>query len=50
VKLLTPQPEGPPTSPNKQTVNAYLAGFRHHDRHRILSCLTEDIRWTVFGH
>ncbi len=37
-------------SPNKQTVETYLSGFRDHDRDRILGCLTDDIRWTVFGH
>ena len=36
-------------SPNKQTVESYLSGFRTHDRDRILGCLTDDIRWTVFG-
>jgi len=36
-------------SPNKQTVERYLAGFRTHDRDQILGCLTDDIRWTVFG-
>ena len=36
-------------SPNKQTVERYLAGFRTHNREQILSCLTDDIRWTVFG-
>ena len=27
----------------------YLSGFRHHNREQILGCLTDDIRWTVFG-
>ena|SRR5438045_215296 len=36
-------------SQNIDTVNAYLNGFRHNDHKRILSCLTDDIKWTVFG-
>jgi ketosteroid isomerase-like protein len=36
-------------SVNKQTVETYLSGFRALDRERILGCLTDDIRWTVFG-
>ena len=31
------------------TVNAYLDGFRRNDHALILSCLTDDIKWTVFG-
>jgi ketosteroid isomerase-like protein len=37
------------TSRNKQTVERYLDGFRSGDREQILSCLTDDITWTVFG-
>jgi ketosteroid isomerase-like protein len=37
-------------SPNKRLVEAYLDGFRTNDHTKILSCLTDDIRWTVFGH
>ena len=37
-------------SPNKQTVERYLDGFRRSDHEQILSCLTDDIVWTVFGH
>jgi ketosteroid isomerase-like protein len=37
-------------SPNKQLVQTYLDGFRANDHAAILSCLTDDIRWTVFGH
>jgi ketosteroid isomerase-like protein len=37
------------TSPNKQLVQTYLDGFRTNDHSKILSCLTEDIEWTVFG-
>jgi ketosteroid isomerase-like protein len=38
-----------PMSQNKQTVERYLDGFRKHDHAQILSCLTDDIEWTVFG-
>jgi ketosteroid isomerase-like protein len=36
-------------SRNLNTVNAYLDGFRKNDHEQILSCLTDDIGWTVFG-
>jgi ketosteroid isomerase-like protein len=36
-------------SENIDTVNRYLDGFRKNDHEQILSCLTEDIEWTVFG-
>ncbi|MEV8036213.1 nuclear transport factor 2 family protein [Streptomyces sp. NPDC002742] len=36
-------------SRNKQTVESYLDGFRKNDHAQILSCLTDDIEWTVFG-
>ena len=36
-------------SKNLDTVNRYLDGFRRNDHEQILSCLTEDIEWTVFG-
>lgn len=36
-------------SPNIETVNRYLEGFRRNDHAQILSCLTDDIRWTVYG-
>lgn len=36
-------------SPRKQVVERYLDGFRRTDRDQILSCLTDDIVWTVFG-
>ncbi len=36
-------------SQNITTVNTYLDGFRRNDHPQILSCLTDDIRWTVFG-
>ena len=31
------------------TVERYLDGFRRNDHAQILSCLTDDIVWTVFG-
>src|SRR6187551_1322556 len=34
---------------NIETVNRYLDGFRKNDHAQILSCLTDDIEWTVFG-
>ena len=36
-------------SQNIETVNTYLDGFRKNDHEKILSCLTDDIEWTVFG-
>ncbi len=36
-------------SRNLDTVNTYLDGFRTNDHAQILSCLTDDITWTVFG-
>ena len=36
-------------SQNTQTIERYLDGFRKHDHAQILSCLTDDITWTVFG-
>ena len=36
-------------SQNIETVNTYLDGFRKNDHEQILSCLTDDIKWTVFG-
>ena len=38
------------TTPNKQLVQTYLDGFRTNDHDKILSCLADDIGWTVFGH
>lgn len=34
---------------NIETVKTYLDGFRKNDHEQILSCLTDDIEWTVFG-
>src|SRR5687768_18484663 len=36
-------------SRNTETVATYLDGFRKNDHAQILSCLTDDIEWTVFG-
>jgi ketosteroid isomerase-like protein len=36
-------------SKNVETVSTYLDGFRKNDHQQILSCLTDDIKWTVFG-
>lgn len=36
-------------SRNKQTVETYIDGFNKLDHPQILSCLTDDIEWTVFG-
>jgi ketosteroid isomerase-like protein len=36
-------------SRNTATVERYLDGFRRNDHAQILSCLTDDIEWTVFG-
>jgi ketosteroid isomerase-like protein len=36
-------------SKNIETVNRYLDGFRKNDHEQILSCLTDDIEWTVLG-
>ena len=36
-------------SANTDTVERYFDGFRRNDHAQILSCLTDDIEWTVFG-
>lgn len=36
-------------SRNIDTAKTYLDGFRKNDHEQILSCLTDDIKWTVFG-
>jgi len=36
-------------SANKATVEKYIDGFNRSDHAQILSCLTDDIDWTVFG-
>jgi ketosteroid isomerase-like protein len=37
-------------SPRKRVVERYLDGFRTGDHEQVLSCLTDDIVWTVYGH
>ena len=37
------------TSVNKQVVERYIDGFNRSDHAQILSCLTDDIVWTMFG-
>jgi ketosteroid isomerase-like protein len=36
-------------SQNLETITTYLDGFRRNDHAQILSCLTDDIQWTVYG-
>ena len=36
-------------SQHTDVVNRYLDGFRKNDHAQILSCLTDDVEWTVFG-
>jgi uncharacterized protein len=36
-------------SVKKNVVRRYIDGFRKSDHEQILSCLTEEIEWTVFG-
>lgn len=37
-------------SANKETVEAYIAGFRAGDHAAILACLTDDVIWEIPGH
>ncbi len=37
-------------SANTTTVERYIDGFNKSDHEQILSCLTDDIDWTVFGY
>jgi ketosteroid isomerase-like protein len=37
-------------TPNKQTVEKYMQGFRESDHAAILSCLTEEVIWIMPGH
>ncbi|HEV2529530.1 MAG TPA: nuclear transport factor 2 family protein [Thermomicrobiales bacterium] len=41
--------QAPATSPLKRTVGRYIDGLNRLDHAQILSCLTDDIEWTVFG-
>ncbi len=36
-------------TPNEQTIERYLDGFRRTDRPQILSCLTDDVEWVLPG-
>lgn len=36
-------------TPNKQTVNEYMAAFMVSDHQRILACLTDDVVWEMPG-
>ena len=36
-------------SPNKQTVERYMQGFRVSDHAAILACLTDDVEWILPG-
>jgi ketosteroid isomerase-like protein len=36
-------------TPNAQTIETYMEGFRRTDRVRILSCLTDDVEWVIPG-
>ncbi len=36
-------------SPNKATVEQYMAGFRQTDHALILSCLSDDVEWLIPG-
>jgi len=36
-------------SPNKQTVQKYMDGFRKSDHAQVLSCLTDDVEWLMPG-
>ena len=36
-------------TPNQQTVELYLEGFRQTNRAQILSCLTDDVEWIIPG-
>jgi uncharacterized protein len=36
-------------TPNKQTVQRYMDGFRATDREMILSCVTDDVSWSIPG-
>ena len=37
------------STPNQETVTRYMDGFRHTDRDRILSCLSDDVEWQLPG-
>ena len=37
-------------SPHKQIVRKYIDGFNRLDEDQVQSCLSENMRWTLFGH
>lgn len=37
-------------SMRKDVVEKYIDGFRRGDHEQILSCLTDDVRWEIYGH
>jgi uncharacterized protein len=47
---LAPSERLNPMSDNKRTIERYMDGFRHTDRSKILSCLTEDVEWEIPGY
>jgi ketosteroid isomerase-like protein len=36
-------------TPNKQTVERYLEGFRRGDHAMVLACVTDDVEWIIPG-
>jgi ketosteroid isomerase-like protein len=34
-------------TPNEQTIQEYMEGFRTTDRARVLNCLSDDVEWTL---
>lgn len=36
-------------TPNKQTVEKYMQGFRESDHEKVLSCLTDEVIWEMPG-
>jgi ketosteroid isomerase-like protein len=36
-------------TPNKQTIERYMEGFRRGDHAMVLSCLTDDVEWVIPG-
>ncbi len=37
-------------TPNKQTIERYMAGFARLDHAQVLGCLTDDVEWIIPGH
>lgn len=37
-------------SPRKQVVRRYIDGFNRLDEEQVKSCLSDSMRWTLFGH